>query len=216
MKKVLKWMGVAVLTPILLFLLLTALLYVPPIQNWVAQKVVSIASEKTGMEISVGHVNLEFPLDLEVDDVLAVSPPDTLADIRRAVVDVKLLPLFSSRVVVDNLELNDARINTLNLVSDLQVRGTVNRLQLRSDGIALNEGTVALNGTRIEGADLLVLLSDTAAVDTTTSVTPWRIDIDGVGDCPRTAGARRWLALLALESEGHRDEFPNCGSWRDN
>ena len=180
MKKVLKWMGVAVLTPILLFLLLTALLYVPPIQNWAVDHVAAIASEQTGMQISVGHVALRFPLDLEVDDVLAVSPPDTLADIRRAVVDVKLLPLFSSRVEVDDLELNDARINTLNLVSDLQVRGTVNRLQLRSDGIALNEGTVALNGTRIEGADLLVLLSDTAAVDTTTSVTPWRIDIDGV------------------------------------
>ena len=52
MRKWLKWIGIAVLTPVLLFIILAALLYVPPIQNWVAQKVVSIASEKTGMEMT--------------------------------------------------------------------------------------------------------------------------------------------------------------------
>ena len=69
MKKVLKWMGIAVLTPVLLFIILAALLYLPPVQNWVVQKVTAIASEKTGMEISIGHVNLEWPLDLGIDDL---------------------------------------------------------------------------------------------------------------------------------------------------
>ena len=64
MKKVLKWMGIAVLTPLLLFIILAALLYLPPVQNWVVQKVTAIASEKTGMDISIGHVNLEFPLEI--------------------------------------------------------------------------------------------------------------------------------------------------------
>lgn len=62
MKKVLKWMGIAVLTPVLLFIILAALLYLPPVQSWVVQKVTAIASEKTGMEISIGHVNLEWLL----------------------------------------------------------------------------------------------------------------------------------------------------------
>ena len=68
MKKWLKWIGIAVLTPLLLFIILAALLYLPPIQNWVVQKVTAIASEKTGMEISVGHVDLEWPLDLGIND----------------------------------------------------------------------------------------------------------------------------------------------------
>ena len=68
MKKVLKWMGIAVLTPLLLFIIIAALLYLPPVQNWVVQKVTAMASEKTGMEISIGHVNLEWPLDLGIDD----------------------------------------------------------------------------------------------------------------------------------------------------
>ena len=53
MKKALKWMGIAVLTPILLFIILTAILYLPPVQNWAVQKVTAIASEKTGMDITV-------------------------------------------------------------------------------------------------------------------------------------------------------------------
>ena len=104
MKKVLKWMGIAVLTPLLLFIILAALLYLPPVQNWVVQKVTAIASEKTGMEISIGHVNLEFPLDLGIDDFRVLHQndsvkdvTDTIADIKKMVIDVKLLPLLQKR-----------------------------------------------------------------------------------------------------------------------
>ena len=180
MKKVFKWIGVVVLTPIVLFVLLTVLLYVPPIQNWAVDRVAAIASEETGMQISVGHVALKFPLDLQVDDVLVLRQPDTIADIRQAVVNVQLLPLFKSQVIVDELTLSGTKLNTLDMISDLQVSGNVGLLTLRSDGISLDKGTVALNGTRLEDADLLVLLNDTAAIDTTTSVIPWRIDIDEV------------------------------------
>ena len=55
------------LSPVLLFLVLTVLLYLPPVQNWAVDKVAAIASEKTGMDISVDHVNLSFPLDLSID-----------------------------------------------------------------------------------------------------------------------------------------------------
>ena len=50
MKKVIKWIGIAVLIPILLCLLLAVLIYLPPVQNWAVKKVAAIASEKTGME----------------------------------------------------------------------------------------------------------------------------------------------------------------------
>lgn len=76
MRKLLKWLGIAVLTPVLLFIILAAMLYLPPIQNWVAQKVTAIASEQTGMEISVGHVSLEWPLDLSIDDFRMLHPND--------------------------------------------------------------------------------------------------------------------------------------------
>ena len=57
MKKYAKWMGIAVLTPFVLILLLAVLLYLPPVQNWAVKQVASYASESTGMDISVKHVD---------------------------------------------------------------------------------------------------------------------------------------------------------------
>ena len=98
-------MTVALLTPVLLFLLLTILIYLPPVQNWLVGQVTSYASEKTGMQISVDHVNLEFPLDLGVDGFRMIQGQDTIADVEHMTVDVELLPLLRKRVVIDELEI---------------------------------------------------------------------------------------------------------------
>ena len=180
MKKALKWIGLGLLTPIVLLLVAAALLYVPPIQQWAADKVAAIASEKTGFDISVGHVSLKFPLDLAADDVLVVRPErDTIAQIGRAVVDVQLWPLLKSQVVVDELSVEQARFNTYDLISDVQVSGHADQLSLRSDGIDLKQGIVNLNDAQLSDADVNIMLSDTAAVDTTTSEPlAWLINLD--------------------------------------
>ena len=135
MKRVLKWMGIAVLIPILLFVLLTILLYIPHIQNWAAKKVAAYASEETGMEITVEHVNLEFPLDLGIEGFRAIKAndslpqlKDTLADVRKLVADVRLLPLLKKRVVIDELSLHEAKINTNGFISDLRIKGELDEL----------------------------------------------------------------------------------------
>ena len=179
MKKAFFWIGLVLLSPILLFIILAVLLYLPPVQNWAVDKAAEMASNGTGMTVSVDRVRLSFPLDLSIEGVTVMQQTDTLADIQRAVVDVELLPLLGLKVVVDELELNQAKINTLNMIADLQVRGTVGRLALHSKGIDLGEGTVELNGTQLADADVTILLSDTAAVDTTTSEPlAWTINID--------------------------------------
>lgn len=66
MKKALWWILGILLSPILLFLILTMLLYFPPVQNWAVDKVAAIASDKTGMQITVNHVDLSFPWTWEL------------------------------------------------------------------------------------------------------------------------------------------------------
>ena len=180
MKKVLKWAVVIVLTPILLFFLLAALLYLPPVQNWAVDKVAAIASEKTGMDITVGTVRLEWPLDLGIDDFRAIHEGDTLADVGHLTVDVQLRPLFSKRVVINELAVSEAKLNTNGFISDLQVKGHVGELWLSSKGIDLGGETVEVNGARLADANLDIALSDTAAVDTTESDVRWRINADSL------------------------------------
>ena len=211
MRKLLKWLGIAVLTPVLLFIILAAMLYLPPIQNWVAQKVTAIASEQTGMEISVGHVSLEWPLDLSIDDFRMLHPndipeqsspapamlacyqrdartrslsvagaTDTIADVKRLVVSVRLLPLLRQRVVVKELSLHQAKLNTNGFISDLRVKGSVGSLWLQSKGIDLGRETAVVNGARLADAQLDIALSDTAETDTTPSNLKWKIDADSL------------------------------------
>ena len=81
MKKLFWWILIILLSPVLLFVVLTVLLYLPPVQNWAVDKVTAIASEKTGMDISIGYVDLSFPLDLSIDEFRVLQKPDTLADV---------------------------------------------------------------------------------------------------------------------------------------
>lgn len=182
MKKVFWGIGIVLLSPILIFIILTILLYLPPVQNWAVQKAASYASEATGMDISVGRIALKFPLDLRVDDVCVVQNRDTIAEVGQIVADVQLMPLFSSKVVVDAFEFNRTKINTADMIAAAKVRGSVESLSMKSRGINLSEQAVELNGARLEGAWLDVQLNDTITPeDTTTSATTlWKIMADSL------------------------------------
>ena len=107
MRKKIKWAAIAVATPIVVFCLLAALFYFPPFQNWAVRQAAAYASEKTGMQVTVGYVRLAFPLDLRLEQVQALQPNDSLPQVRdtvlmaRSVVaNVALWPLFDKQVDV--------------------------------------------------------------------------------------------------------------------
>ena len=68
--------------PIGLFLLLATLLYIPPIQQFLVNRVAAGLSESLGMRITVERVRLAFPLDLVAEHVLATEQQDTLLAVR--------------------------------------------------------------------------------------------------------------------------------------
>ena len=191
MKKAFWWILIILLSPVLLFLVLTVLLYLPPVQNWAVDKVTAIASEKTGMDISIDRINLSFPIDLSIDHfrVNKSQQPtadgqqlnDTIADVERMVVDVQLWPLFSSKVVINELEVTNTQFNTLDMVAAAQVKGRFSRLFMASKGIDLDKQTVDLNGSRLEEAYLDIQMADSIPEDTTTSEPSlWKIYVDSM------------------------------------
>ena len=184
MKKIFWWILIILLSPVLLFVVLTVLLYLPPVQNWAVDKVAAIASEKTGMDITVGHVNLSFPLDLSIDEFRvkkSQQPADTIADVERMIVDVQLWPLLESKVIINELEVTNTSLNTLDLVDAAQVKGRFSRLFMASKGIDLDKQTVELNGSRLEDAFFDIQMADSIPEDTTTSEpTLWKIYVDSI------------------------------------
>ena len=186
------WVGVAFLTPILLIVLLTLLLYLPPVQNWAVKRVAAYASESTGMDISVEHVELVFPLRLGVDGVKVLQPidslknapnlslrnkKDTVADIGKMVVDVQLMPLFKKQVMVDELNFTRLKVNTTNMIHEARIKGNVGQLSLKAHGIDLGKEHVNVDNALLADGWLSVELSDTVPPDTTPSKNFWKINI---------------------------------------
>ena len=187
MKKVLKWVGIGVSVPVALVLLPALLLYLPPVQQWAAKKVCSYASEKTGMQISVGRVSIDFPLDIGLDDVKVIRPaaslsshPDTIADIGHVSADVAFWPLLKGRVDIDNLHLERSKVDTDGLIASTRINGHIDNLDASLHGIDLKNNTVEVDKLNLDGGDVSVALNDSVPEDTTESSTPWKIHLGDV------------------------------------
>lgn len=185
MRKAVKIIGWVIVTPIVLFIVATLLLYFPPFQNWAVGKVAAIASEKTGMTITVEHVNLQFPLNLGISGLRVIQPNDslpqvrdTIADVGHLVADVQLLPLFSKQVEVDELDFHRLKLNTVNLIHSARVKGKVGRLRIVSHGIDLGRERLRVNDAMLTDGNIDVALSDTVPPDTTESKNYWKISVD--------------------------------------
>lgn len=117
------------------------------------KRVAAYASESTGMDITVKHVELVFPLRLGVEGVKALQPidslknsndvtlrnkKDTVADIEKMVlVDIQLMPLFKQQVMVDELDFRRMKVNTTNWIHEARIKGDVGQMALRAHGIDL-------------------------------------------------------------------------------
>ena len=184
-KRSLKWLIAIVATPVILFLILVALLYCPPIQNWAVKHVTAYVSEKTGMEISLNRINLSFPLDLQLDGLKMLrsndsipNQKDTVADVQHLVAKVDLLPLFKRRVEVNELTFTKLKANTVNFIGDLRIRGDVQRLHIVSHAVNLVGDSIRVNKADIEGGWIDIALGDTVPVDPNKPKPLWRINID--------------------------------------
>ena len=187
MKRFFKWAGITASVPVALASICAALLYFPPFQNWAVDKVASYASKKTGMEISVDKVRLEFPLKLGVEGVKVIKQndsipqqKDTIADIKKVVADVKMGPLFKKKVEIDQLDFHDAKINTTDFIDDTRVKGTIGKLSVKSHGIDLKTNEIRIDDAQLADAKIDVALSDKVPDDTTKTETPWKLRVDNL------------------------------------
>lgn len=176
------------LTPVILFAILMILLYVPPVQNLIRRQATAIASEATGMDISVERIDLRFPLNLLVRGVLVVQPssvvtdsltqhPDTLLNLESLNVRIQAWPLFKGRVEIDEVTLNRIAVNSSTLIAGMQARGTLGYFHLESHGIDLNKQDAVLNSIELSDTRLQVIMADTTEVpeDTTKTALDWKV-----------------------------------------
>lgn len=179
-RKWIKWVTWIVLTPILLFVILMVLLYVPPVQNFLRKQATSYASRATGMQINVGRIDLRFPLNLLVRDVEVIQSPDTLLTLSSLNVHVQAMPLFKGDIEVDDITLQGVAVNSANLIEGVQVRGVLGRFSLESHGVDLKNEAAVINLAELSDTHIGLVLTDTTTTeksDTASAPINWKVDL---------------------------------------
>lgn len=159
----------------------------PPIQNYLVDKTAEIASRKTKMNISVGHVSLSFPLDLVMNDVKAISSAkDTLLEVDRLQVNVQLLPLLKKDIEIDGISIKHALVNSMDLIHGMTIKGRLGEFYLSSHGVKLDPETAIVDNVLLKNSNISLSITDTTSTDTTKSApTYWKfllkkIDVQNV------------------------------------
>ena len=192
MKKYIKWGGIALASPFILFIILCILIYIPAIQNFIVDKATSYASQATGMNIHIQRISLSFPLNLVVHETTVTNPQDTLLNVEKLTVKIQLLPLVKKQIEIDGVELKNASVNTVDLIEGMSLQGNLGELFLKSHGVDLTPETAVLNELTLKDANLKLCLADTTAQDTTQSApTFWKFKLEKI-DWPMWTF--RWIA----------------------
>lgn len=178
MKKYVKWTGIVFLSPVILFVLLSILIYLPPVQHFLVSQVTRYATEATGMQIHIGRLSLSFPLDLVVSETKVIDKQDTILAVDKLTAKVQLLPLLRKEVELDGLELKGASVNTTQLIEGMQLQGYLGEFYIESHGVELDPETAIINNVHLKDTHLDLCLADTTEADTTSSAPLyWKIKL---------------------------------------
>ena len=183
-----RWLWL-IASPFLFFLLLILLLYLPPVQRLAVNKASAIASESMGLDISVGRLDLRFPLDLLVRDVKAVEPTtrDTLLSLEQLKVELRLWKLLKKEIEIEEISIRNATFDTRDFIDGMAVNGHLGELFLESHGVAFSPETARVNEISVKNSDVSLVLGNIEGTDTTSSEPIYwkilldKIDIEDVG-----------------------------------
>ncbi len=214
-----------------LLVVMTVLLYVPPVQDFVQQQVVRLVAEHTNLQVAVERVELHFPLNLQVRGVLVTDTthkenrPDTLLYVRQMRIGVQIRPLLHGQVNVDGIGLKDVQLNTVGLLENMHVEGRLEHFFVSAHGIDLKQQHAVLNRIELQNVRMKVALMDSLESSSSDSVSVlprWTMelkelrmrnvaaDVQFPGD---SISLKSQLAELRLE-QAEADLGKQCYAWR--
>lgn len=149
--------------PIIIVAVLILLLYIPSVQKAVVDKACKEIAAKSGYDIEIGSIALSFPLSLKATD-FKISKEDTLYfQGKNLEANISLQPLFTGKVEVNYISLENLDIDTHNMLSGVCVDGKVGYIRLVARNADLVNSIADIRQLHIADTELnIVTLPDTA------------------------------------------------------
>ena len=171
----LKWIKRIILIflviPIILFGVLVMALYIPSLQNYIKGELITVASEATGLDIELRRVDLRYPFNLLLSDLVVKEESDSLLSMQSLNLQVKILPLIYGRVDLNELTLRNLSINSKDKIPGIQVVGDLDYFFIKSHGVDLKKEKAVVNVLTIKDTYLNVCITDTVSTPPDTATT---------------------------------------------
>ena len=159
--KIFKITAISICTPVLLLWLLIVLLYIPPVQRFVVDKVCHKVSEASGFEIQMESFHLAFPLKLSIAGFQVSRNDTTFAKGEHADVNISFLPLLSGEVEANYISLENAALNTATLIPGMSIDGEVGFFRAIARNVDLEKEIANFRQINIHSTNLNITLNDT-------------------------------------------------------
>jgi len=112
LKKVIRWIGMLLLTLVLIFILAWAALQFSAVQTKVVQRVTMELSKALNTKVSIGKVNINFFKTVVLQDIyIEDQRQDTLLFARELDATIRVLSLFDSKIQLSQVALQNATVN---------------------------------------------------------------------------------------------------------
>lgn len=168
-------------SPLVLFFVLVALLYIPAIQDFAVREVAKYVSTATDMQVRIERLRLAFLFDLNLKGVQIIDQEnDTLLNVDDLLVDLRFSSMLRGEIQVDGLEIRNADVNTKSLITGVGIKGRLGYFFLDSHGVKLPQEMVTLNNVELQDTQVEIALNDSTSEDTASSTVNWRIALENI------------------------------------
>lgn len=148
----LKRIGGTVLSIVALLVLLTLLLYIPAVQNWVVSSIRTEVAKTSGVNLEIGNIRVGFPVKLKLEKVYATDNEtgEFMGEVALLTADVSVWPLIrGGNLPVSKVLLQETKFD-LSLSNDsILIKGDVGTL-------SLNKLLIDLETLSMDGGDLIL------------------------------------------------------------
>ena len=169
-RKWIRWVSWILLTPIILFVILMVLLYVPPVQNLLRREVTAYASKATGMQIQVERIDLVSHLICWYVAWRSFNSRTPFV-FRKPQCPCTGMAVDKGKVEVDEVTLSRVAVNSADLMEGMKIKGVLGRFFLQSHGVDLSNELAVINQVELSDTHMQLLMNDTTTTpkDTTAS-----------------------------------------------
>ncbi len=156
-------------------------LYLPPVQNFALQKILTEVNSDPSIHVSVEQFRLSPPLHIQATDFTLQQQGDTIATVDNLDLRVSLWPLLRGNVGVNQLLVDDASFTMAGSDSTINLAANIGSLQLQNAEIGLFSKQADIEILKLSRSRInLNIPSDNAEPtdSTPSSPLPWKLNLD--------------------------------------